>query len=37
MRLWRCDVCGPIRDVLALAPKRVTRQLTPAERRVYLG
>ncbi len=37
VRLWRCDVCGPIRDVLALAPKRVTRQLTPAERRVYLG
>lgn len=36
VRLFRCEVCGPIDDVRKLAEIRVTRHLTPEERRTYL-
>jgi WD40 repeat protein len=32
VRLSVCDVCGPIREVLALAGERTTRELTATER-----
>ena len=35
-RLHRCDVCGELDELLALAERRVTRELTPAERERYL-
>jgi WD40 repeat protein len=35
-RLHRCEVCGDLDDLLALAERRVTRELTPAERERYL-
>lgn len=31
-----CDFCGPVQDLLELARKRVTRQLTALERETYL-
>jgi WD40 repeat protein len=36
-RSWECEVCGPIDTVVALSETRVTRELTPDERRTYLG
>ncbi len=33
----RCQTCGSIDDVLALANRRVTRGLTREERRTFLG
>ena len=35
-RIYACEVCRPIQDVLALARTRVTRGLTPEEREKYL-
>lgn len=32
VRVWECDVCGSIEDVLALADRRTTRDLTDDER-----
>jgi WD40 repeat protein len=37
VRIWRCEVCAPIDDVLRLARSRVLRELTPAERARFLG
>jgi WD40 repeat protein len=36
VRVWRCDTCGPIEDVLRLADRRVSRELSPEEIRTYL-
>jgi WD40 repeat protein len=36
IRLFDCDVCGSIEDLLKLATKRVTRSLTSEERQKYL-
>jgi WD40 repeat protein len=36
-RLTSCDVCGTVDDLLAVAEARGTRELTPEERRRYLG
>jgi hypothetical protein len=36
IRLSQCEVCGPISEVRALADTRVTRPMTPDERRTYL-
>ncbi|MEU5266453.1 hypothetical protein [Amycolatopsis sp. NPDC021455] len=36
VRIWRCEVCGPIDEVLAFAEQHLTRQLTPEEREMYL-
>jgi WD40 repeat protein len=35
-RLHRCEVCGDLDELLALAERRVTRELTQAERERYL-
>ena len=35
VKLTRCETCGPLSDVLALANRRVTRSLTPEERREF--
>jgi WD40 repeat protein len=35
-RIYSCDVCASLTDLLALARDRVTRQLTPEERHKYL-
>lgn len=32
-----CNGCGSLQDLLALAAQRVTRELTPPERELYLG
>jgi WD40 repeat protein len=37
VRAWRCEVCGPVDDVLALARKHTTRDFTPEERTRYLN
>jgi WD40 repeat protein/class 3 adenylate cyclase len=37
IRIWRCEVCAPIEEVLRLARSRVLRELTPAERAQFLG
>jgi WD40 repeat protein/class 3 adenylate cyclase len=37
VRIWRCEVCAPIDEVLGLARSRVLRELTPAERARFLG
>jgi WD40 repeat protein len=37
IRLWPCEVCGPISKILALANQRVTRTLTSEERRLFLN
>jgi len=37
VRTWRCDVCGPVSEVLAYADRHLTRQLTAAERDTYLA
>jgi WD40 repeat protein/DNA-binding SARP family transcriptional activator len=34
---WTCEVCVPVRDLLELAAKRVTRELTDEERKLYLA
>jgi WD40 repeat protein len=36
VRVWSCQVCGPMREVLRTAAKRVTRDLTDQERVKYL-
>jgi WD40 repeat protein len=36
VRVWRCEVCGPIAQVQSLANRRVTRELSPEEREVFL-
>jgi WD40 repeat protein len=36
VRIWRCEVCAPIDEVLRLARSRVLRELTPAERARFL-
>ncbi len=35
-RVYDCDVCGSLGDLLAAAPSHVTRDLTAAERRDFL-
>jgi WD40 repeat protein len=35
VKLTRCETCGPLSDVLELADRRVTRSLTPEERREF--
>lgn len=35
--VWHCEVCGPIEQTLALADQRVTRELTPEERKTFLN
>jgi WD40 repeat protein len=35
-RMWSCRFCGPIDDVLARAEKTTTRELTAAERALFL-
>ena len=37
VRIWRCEVCAPIDEVLRLARSRVLRELTPAERARFVG
>lgn len=36
VRILRCDTCGPLTEVRALADARVSRDLTPQERAIYL-
>ncbi|MDG4784671.1 hypothetical protein O7626_01775 [Micromonospora sp. WMMD1102] len=36
VRIWRCDVCGSVRLLLATAATRVTRPFTSDERRTFL-
>ncbi|MFG1687319.1 hypothetical protein ACGFNP_44660 [Nonomuraea sp. NPDC049269] len=36
VRIWRCEVCGSMHQVQALAAKRTIRELTPEERKIYL-
>ncbi len=36
-RVWECEVCVPDDELVELADASVTRQLTPAERELYLG
>lgn len=36
VHVWRCEVCLPMEKLLALADRRITRQLTPDERRAFL-
>jgi len=36
LRLYRCDVCAPLADLLSAARDRVARELTDTERRRYL-
>ena len=35
-RLYSCELCAPWRELLNVARSRVTRSLTPAERRAFL-
>jgi WD40 repeat protein len=35
--LYACELCRPLDDLLGTAARRVSRGLTPAERRAYLG
>jgi WD40 repeat protein/class 3 adenylate cyclase len=37
IRIWRCEVCAPIEEVLELAQSRALRELTPAERARFLS
>jgi WD40 repeat protein/class 3 adenylate cyclase len=37
IRIWRCEVCAPIDEVLQLARSRALRKLTPAERARFLS
>lgn len=36
VRVWPCQVCGPMDQVVQIAAKRVTRDLTDQERAAYL-
>jgi WD40 repeat protein/class 3 adenylate cyclase len=36
IRIWRCEVCAPIDQLLELARERALRDLTPAERARFL-
>jgi WD40 repeat protein len=36
VRVWTCEVCGPIEEVLALAEQRITRELTCEEQETFL-
>jgi WD40 repeat protein len=36
-RIYSCGVCGSLDDLMRAARERVTRGLTPAERREFLG
>jgi WD40 repeat protein len=36
-RVWECEVCVPDDELVELAQASVTRELTPAERDLYLG
>ena len=36
-RLYTCDVCGSLNQLLEIARARATRSLTADERRAYLG
>jgi WD40 repeat protein len=36
-RIYRCGVCGSLEDLLRTARAHVTRGLTPAEHREFLG
>jgi WD40 repeat protein len=36
VRIFECDVCGSLKDLVALADSRITRQLTPEERVQFL-
>ncbi|MGJ6968570.1 nSTAND1 domain-containing NTPase [Streptosporangium sp. G11] len=36
VRVWRCDVCGPMEQVLRLARDHTVRELTPDERKALL-
>jgi WD40 repeat protein len=36
VRIWRCEVCAPIDELLDLARERALRDLTPAERARFL-
>jgi WD40 repeat protein len=36
VRVWACEVCGPVSRVLAAAGTRATRPFTSGERRTYL-
>ncbi len=36
-RIYPCEVCRPLEELIALAHARVTRQLTPDERQKYLN
>jgi hypothetical protein len=35
-RIFRCAACAPLPELMKLAEKRITRELTPEERRMYL-
>jgi WD40 repeat protein len=37
VRVYTCDACGSLSDLLALAPTRITRNLTPQEQQRYLN
>ncbi|HEY8218183.1 MAG TPA: hypothetical protein VIH82_13685 [Acidimicrobiia bacterium] len=37
VRIQRCDECGPLASVRALAERRLARQLTASERRATLA
>lgn len=37
VRVWRCEVCGPIKDVLNFGNQHITRQLTVEERATFLN
>jgi hypothetical protein len=36
-RIWDYESCGPIGDVVQIARRRITRQLTVEERKTFLG
>ncbi|MGH8904760.1 MAG: WD40 repeat domain-containing protein, partial [Egibacteraceae bacterium] len=36
VRVWTCEVCGSVEELLALADQRATRELTCEERRTFL-
>ena len=35
-RIFYCEACAPLPELLKLTEKRITRQLTPGELRMYL-
>ena len=37
VRVYRCEICGSLDDLLETARAEVTRELTAAERREFLG